>query len=284
MVYLPSFIPPDSSGNFHHPGHIAEGSQPPSPLPPTINLTKTEEDASSSINSSPNFKIPHSYPHHEPVDLQNIWQSDSSSDWTRIHSALKSMKSDGRRLELWKSWLGDEGEVEEDITGLGRISLERRRVEEESKKRKTSTILKMEKKNELDVKGKKAIQWTEDEGPHSVFDSAGSGTVAGGEVPSISYFITDEPVALEGQPAPRDAVANVLHEHVRPFYPPHSRPILNLPKKIPPIQAQDILSSFVYPDSRAKFHDMLQRCSLLDNLPPGLSFSVSTDFRERLEV
>jgi hypothetical protein len=191
------------------------------------------------------------------------------------------MKSDGRRLELWKMWLGDEGEVEEDITGLGRLSLERRRMEE-TKKGKASTIL-TKKRNVERVKGKRGVQWTEDEGPHSVFNSAGSGAggtgavaVSDGEAPSISYFITDEPLALEGQRAPREAVAKVLHEHVRPLT--LFLPLLNF------IQAQEILSSFVYPDSRAKFHDMLQRCSLLDNLPSGLSFSVSTDFRERLEL
>ena len=139
------------------------------------------------------------------------------------------MKSDGRRLELWKSWLGDEGEVEEDITGFGRISLERRRMEE-SNKGQASTIL-VKKKNVERVKGKRGVQWTEDEGPHSVFNSAGSeaggtGAVTTGEAPSISYFITDEPLAFEGQRAPREAVAKVLHEHVRPLTPFH--PLLNI--------------------------------------------------------
>lgn len=229
MVYLPSFISPDSTGNFRQPGHIPEASEPPSPLPPnssTANLDKKNGEDSSS-NNSPRLKSP-LMPRHEPVDLNDIWHS-VPSDWTRVHAALKTVKSDGRRLELWKVWLGDEEEVEEDITGLGRISLERRRKEEEkgstfgrgSRDGKKSLEKDGKKSLEKDKKGKKSIlakvkgnnnkrgvQWTEDndeDGPHAWKESGGA---------TISYLMTDEPLPLEGQRAPREAIASVLRNHV----------------------------------------------------------------------
>jgi len=41
-----------------------------------------------------------------------IWQGDGVDDWERCHDYLRSLIRDGRKLEVWKSWLGLGGVVE----------------------------------------------------------------------------------------------------------------------------------------------------------------------------
>lgn len=220
MIYLPSIVSPDSSGAYHHPSHIPEASETVSPLPAGGSSTDVkkvdkpgEDDEVSSVTptaspnpSSPNLNVPWAKPPRSPlshrikVDLNDVWHNENE-DWARCHTALKSMKSDGRRLELWAAWLGDRGEEEEDITGLKRLSLERRRKEERRKEKRKASAESQKKSIE---KGKKrGVQWTEDNIPT---ESTQKG--------SISHFISDEPLAVDGGTAPREAVARVLREHV----------------------------------------------------------------------
>ncbi|KAG8797519.1 hypothetical protein FRC16_008793 [Serendipita sp. 398] len=70
---------------------------------------------------------------------------------------------------------------------------------------------------------------------------------------AMSLFMAEEPLEVDSSLAPRE-------------------------------YAQEILALFIYPDSRAKFHDMLQRTQLLDTIPKDVSFTYSTDFREKLDV
>ena len=41
------------------------------------------------------------------LDSQDVWKGDSAEqDWTRCHMLMKRLGRDGRKLELWKKWLG----------------------------------------------------------------------------------------------------------------------------------------------------------------------------------
>ena len=41
-----------------------------------------------------------------------IWQGDGVDDWERCHDYLRSLTRDGKKLEVWKAWLGLSGVVE----------------------------------------------------------------------------------------------------------------------------------------------------------------------------
>jgi len=168
MVYLPSLVTSDSKGVFHPPSHIPSASEPTSPFPTgssSADLT-TGKLASSSPMSSKNYKGPE-------FDVLEIWRG-NEHDWSRCHTALKTLHSDGRRLELWKSWIGDQGDQEEDILAMVRLSNER-----------------------------KGVCWTEDQNM----------TVKSEQVP-ISQIIADEPLNVDSSRAPRAFLAKVLSEHV----------------------------------------------------------------------
>lgn len=45
-----------------------------------------------------------------------IWQGDGTDDWERCHDYLRSLTRDGKKLEVWKSWLGL-NEAAEDVGG-----------------------------------------------------------------------------------------------------------------------------------------------------------------------
>jgi hypothetical protein len=173
MVYLPSLVPSDSKGMFHPPSHIPAASEPGSPYP----TGASSPDLTTGTPSSPGVEA------HSPsqFDVREIWRGDEN-DWSRCHAALKTLRGDGRRLELWKSWIGDEGEQEEDMLAMVRLSNERKR----------------------------GVQWTEDQNM----------TVKSERVP-ISHIITEEPLTVDGVRAPRDFLAKVLSEHVShyPFFP-----------------------------------------------------------------
>ncbi|KIM20886.1 hypothetical protein M408DRAFT_30021 [Serendipita vermifera MAFF 305830] len=216
MVYLPSLVSADAKGMFHPPSHIPAASEPPSPFP----ADQSSPDLPSG-NVSPQSPTTPGRHGTSQFDTKEIWRG-NSSDWSRCHTALKTVRSDGRRLELWSAWLGDKGEQEEDMLAMKRMSNERKR----------------------------GVRWTEDQS-----------TIERLEHGPISHILTDEPLDVDSSRAPTEFLKRVLHDH-----------------------AEDILATFVYPDSRAKFHDMLQRANLLDALPPAISFSISTNFRERLEA
>ena len=40
------------------------------------------------------------------IEPDEVWQGDLESDWQRCRSLLKHIGRDGRKLELWKLWLG----------------------------------------------------------------------------------------------------------------------------------------------------------------------------------
>lgn len=41
------------------------------------------------------------------LDIQDVWKGeDAEQDWTRCHQLMKRLGRDGRKLELWKRWLG----------------------------------------------------------------------------------------------------------------------------------------------------------------------------------
>jgi hypothetical protein len=169
MVYLPSLVSPDSKGTFHPPSHIPAASQPASLYP--IGASSTDlasENQSSPGPTSPDIHSPSQF------DVLEIWRG-NDNDWSRCHTALKTLRSDGRRLELWKSWIGDEGEQEEDMLATVRLSSEKRR----------------------------RVQWTEDQNM----------TAKSQRIP-ISHFITDEPLGAGGSCAPREFLTKVLNEHV----------------------------------------------------------------------
>ncbi|KAG8804365.1 hypothetical protein FRC17_005982 [Serendipita sp. 399] len=278
MVYLPSITSSDASGKYHLPSsHIPTASEPSSPWPSGYSSGNTPvglgfnpihegdegDEEGKGVSVSP--ASPKTLPPSARVDVQDIWRGDAD-DWTRAHAALKLLKSDGRRLELWKGWLGDEGEQEEDITGMGRLSLERKRavgeiVDREDKDRGKSIPSKWKGKGVA-----REVRWTEDQGRDTLrIDTLGTmeredRVAARG---AMSLFLTEEPLEVDSSLAPRIYMRAVLKEHA---------------------SAQEILSLFIYPDSRAKFHDMLQRTKMLDGIPNDVSFTYSTDFREKLDV
>jgi hypothetical protein len=169
MVYLPSLVSSDSKGMFHPPSHIPAASEPPSPYPAGASSTDLATgNLSSAGPTSPGVHSPSQF------DVLEIWRG-NENDWPRCHAALKTLHGDGKRLELWRSWIGDEGEQEEDMLAMVRLSSERRR----------------------------GVQWTEDQNMTAKSD----------RIP-ISRFITDEPMSVDSSRAPREFLAKVLNERV----------------------------------------------------------------------
>lgn len=184
MVYLPSLVSSDASGNYHFPNHISTASEPNSPFP--------NQPSTPSLPTSPN------------TEQFEVWRGDKG-DWERCHAALRKLGQDGRKLELWKLWIGELDESR-------------------SKKQRD-------------------IRWTDDQVfPDGVVNSP------------VSEFIEDQPFSVDSSRVPREHLLPVLQNH-----------------------AQDILSSFVYPDSRARFHDLLQQSGLLEQIPFRPSLSSASD-------
>ncbi|KAF9652017.1 hypothetical protein BDM02DRAFT_3089902 [Thelephora ganbajun] len=115
-----------------------------------------------------------------------IWQGDGRDDWERCHDYLRSLTRDGKKLELWRLWLGLGGIPEEgEIDGV--------------------------------VINKK--QWTEDEGL----------------LPSQALVKSPKTVNV-GTTPPREWIVAAIREHM-----------------------DEILQTFVYPDSRAHFISVLRK-------------------------
>lgn len=51
--------------------------------------------------------------HEEPdgVEAEQVWKGDLEGDWSRCHLLMRSLNRDGRRLELWRDWLGPDGNL-----------------------------------------------------------------------------------------------------------------------------------------------------------------------------
>ncbi|KAG8841097.1 hypothetical protein FRC20_005250, partial [Serendipita sp. 405] len=223
MVYLPSVTTSDASGKFHSPtSHIPTASEPTSPWPGGYSagntpiglgfthINETEGEGEGDVGVSPTS--PRSLPPSALVDVTDIWRGDGY-DWVRAHAGLKLLKSDGRRLELWTGWLGDEGEQEEDITGMRRFSLERRR---EAGEMVESGDQGKGKGAASKGKGKRVVQWTEDEGRSTL--KLNTSTTPDQEDPmtakgAMSLFMAEEPLEVDSSLAPREYVRVVLKEH-----------------------------------------------------------------------
>ncbi|CAG7852404.1 SubName: Full=Uncharacterized protein {ECO:0000313/EMBL:CCA75658.1} [Serendipita indica DSM 11827] len=280
MVYLPSISAalPDKDGKYHPPErHIPTASEPTSPWPGGYSAGNTPIDAETGPQDGDDDdrrgRSPRSPgPSASQFDTQDVWRG-NAYDWSRCHAALKTLRSDGRRLELWRAWTGDLGEDSEevDMTGMGRLSLERKRVtgEDDSLTNKLG-VVQVSRDNEdqaVSKKGKgkwaRGVRWTEDIvfGRGSTMRIKHEAGENGEEKRVLSEFMTDEPLEVDSSRAPREYISNVLKYH-----------------------AEDILALFIYPDSRSKFHDILQRTGLLEAIPKDVSFTYSKDFRERVEV
>jgi len=119
-----------------------------------------------------------------------IWQGDGVDDWERCHDYLRSLTRDGKKLEMWKLWLGlsdavESGEVKESAYGANT-----------NKK-----------------------QWTADEEL----------------LPSQALVETPKAADVATTP-PREWIVAAIREHMG-----------------------EILQTFVYPDSRAQFVNVLRK-------------------------
>jgi hypothetical protein len=204
MVYLPSIVASDSKGTYHSPSsHIPTASEPASPnpgLPPiSPTLGAWEEEGQ---------------PHNPLTDVSYVWRGDDH-DWDRCHTALKLLRSDGRKLELWAAWIDPPDEEEEGgmLAGI-RLSLERKRTLKGKEQERSS-----EEKKAEDKRKKRGVRWTEDRSS-TILDKIDTPT-EGGPNP-ISRFLMDEPLSLhipsgaelDTSKAPREALENVISSHV----------------------------------------------------------------------
>jgi hypothetical protein len=62
-----------------------------------------------------------------PLSADEVWRGDNvEHDWARCHAAMKCVGRDGRKLELWKSWLEPhiaQCELNKDVKGKGKQTL-----------------------------------------------------------------------------------------------------------------------------------------------------------------
>jgi hypothetical protein len=148
------------------------------------------------------------------MDASEVWKGDDvEQDWHRCHDLMKKLGRDGRKLELWKRWLGG---YYSEHAHLGHLLLN---VNEERK-----------------VEVKK--QWTEDEG-----------------------LIPSEVTAQEKRPP------LIVTEGVSPE--------LNHVSAVLRVHGDEILRSFVFPDSRAQFLALLGHSGLLPEMNIGLGIGWS---------
>ena len=76
----------------------------------------------------------------QDMDVSEVWKGvDVEQDWYRCHDLMKKLGRDGRKLELWKKWLGG---YYSEHTHLGNL------------------LPKVNEEGKVEVK----MQWTEDEG------------------------------------------------------------------------------------------------------------------------
>ena len=76
-----------------------------------------------------------------------IWQGDGVDDWERCHDYLRSLTRDGRKLEVWKLWLGLGGVVEsEDVkVNVDGININKKQWTEDEGLLPSQTIVKTPK-------------------------------------------------------------------------------------------------------------------------------------------
>lgn len=96
MVYLPSLDNP-----------YFAGVNPAKSLPTGSEATPNETPVLTPQPNSPSG-LPSSSTERNLEELKNIWRGDDR-DWARCHGALRSLGRDGRKLELWRHWIGPNG-------------------------------------------------------------------------------------------------------------------------------------------------------------------------------
>ncbi|TCD71527.1 hypothetical protein EIP91_008908 [Steccherinum ochraceum] len=135
-----------------------------------------------------------------------VWEGDEEEDWLRCKVELKRIGRDGRKLELWRMWLGKPG------------------PESSPPSQSTQQINQQKRADGLS---------------------------------SSATSLSAEDVSFAVGPAPRERLASVLRHH-----------------------GTEILQSFVYPDSRAQFVELLASAALLPDLQttPGSPSPLAMDF------
>ncbi|KAJ6604655.1 hypothetical protein DFH09DRAFT_1123408 [Mycena vulgaris] len=130
------------------------------------------------------------------LDVDEVWLSDDAdANWERCRVAMRRAGTDGRILELWRRWFGDEPDMQD--------------------------------------KKAKRKQWTEDDDPPP------------------SDTLTAMPPAHA--PSPRANILPALRRH-----------------------GDAVLRSFIYPESRARFIQMLERVGVLGELNSGFGGRLSS--------
>ncbi|KAJ7597042.1 hypothetical protein C8J56DRAFT_918997 [Mycena floridula] len=66
------------------------------PTPPEQDLEHYRHSIAESFHSSTNF---------DAVDQKEVWLGNLEEDWDRCQSVLKSVGTDGQKLEVWRRWL-----------------------------------------------------------------------------------------------------------------------------------------------------------------------------------
>lgn len=178
-------------------------SQSPSPFPNSEGRSQYPRSGIQSL--PPSILSPHSAG--SSIAPGFIWQGDGADDWERCHDYIRSLTRDGKKLEVWRSWLGLSDVEGEDA------------------------------KECIDGTNVNKRQWTEDEGL----------------LPSQAIVRTSEGVDVSTIP-PREWVVVAIREHVS----------ISLRYELPfqtstRSQMDDILQTFVYPDSRAQFITALRK-------------------------
>ncbi|KIM85209.1 hypothetical protein PILCRDRAFT_817208 [Piloderma croceum F 1598] len=143
------------------------------------------------------------------LDAGDVWKGDDvEQDWMRCHMIMKRLGRDGRKLELWKRWLG--GYYSEHAQ-LGQLL----------------------------GKGKqKQRQWTDDSRPLP------------SEVERVNRGLR---IVTDGASPELEYVAAVLRIH-----------------------GDVLLHSFIFPDSRAQFLELLGQCGLLPEMNVGIGIGWTT--------
>jgi len=165
-----------------------------------LNTPRTEQSITSSVSEISDDAA--------DFDAQDVWKGeDVEQDWRRCHMLMRRLGRDGRKLELWKRWLGG---YYSEHAHLGHL---------------------LEKGKQIQK------QWSEDEGP----------------LPFETTWATKNRTVINNDTPP-------LLEHVA---------------AVLRIHGDSILRSFIYPDSRAQFLELLGHSGILPEMNIGLGIGWS---------
>lgn len=82
-------------------GSSIASPDPNSSIKPSYRLSTV-----STFSPSTNTNLSRSSSRWSQIEPDEVWQGDPEGDWQRCRSLLKHIGRDGRKLELWKLWLG----------------------------------------------------------------------------------------------------------------------------------------------------------------------------------